>query len=153
MRVLVLLFLFAVPSYAQTWKAIVLEKARDGFDMRVVVEYSNGTERNAKAYKFDGSGDISAQLQAQIDAQLTRFAKIDTAIAAVTTGTKEPSPAPSPTPAPTPDESARATFFANYENLKRLHEAVSHKVLLPTDKEVTDLELLVKSQYKAGYFD
>lgn len=128
------------------WTATLKQLEKQSGQLRAIIVFDNGTDSIVREFTFSTAPDLK---QVAIDAiqQITALYNV-----AKTVSLGPIDLTPTPAPAPTQTELDKATFFANYTKLQDLKQAVDFKALDANSKDLADLEVLVKSQYKTEYF-
>lgn len=129
------------------WTASLSEKRRVGFQLRIAVIYTNGTENLKLEYTFDGNSDFDAFLKNRIKAQITSLEQIDDIAENYAVG-------PIALPVPTPDEVAKQAFIVllNDWKAKKLELEAATKGGVTTKLTQADVDAAL-SAWKAVYKD
>lgn len=135
--------------FAADWTASIAKKDREGFQLRLIVEYSNGTDKIVKEYRFDGE-NIDASLQQQVKAQLAKLAAIDSAVASLPTGTIAIIPDKLPDP-PTQDDLDLQAFSALVDHYRSVQAELKAGIDKVTQADLDAIAEQIKASFKDSY--
>lgn len=131
------------------WIAKLVKSVRNGKRLDVLIEYTDGTETFTDVLPVDQvpSDDFINKLVAtrisQLDNQDTLKGKLVDNTAII----------PAVTPTPTPAEQVRQAYRAQILLVKRLLAAVALGALPANDKQVTDAQEQLRTDFKPEYID
>jgi hypothetical protein len=131
-----------------TWTAQVLQSTQSAdLQLRIQVQYSNGTSSVVKDYHFDGSTNLSQALQAQIDSQLD-------ALNAIANYVPPTGIVPRSTPpVTTPPDPVAVDLTQKIAHLKAAKRAVDLGVITTVAAEYVAALNAVTAEYQAKYLD
>lgn len=148
MRKLLLFLSLCLPAslFGAGWTASIAEKPeRIGFQVRIVVVYTNGQQKEQQEYRFDG-GDVSGQLIARVRDVIAKLTAIDSAVAGV-----QPGPITVPDP-PVPDP-ARDAFVAVLRTYNATKHACELGLLDINGPEMMQAATDLKNKFTISYLD
>lgn len=134
-----------VPCFG-AWTASVDRRDREGFQLRVIVSFTDGSAVISREYRFDG-GNIDSDLKTRIQDQLSRLSAIDSEIATLPIGTIS-KPAD---PQPTVDDVAREAFLAALRAYNSAKHAADLGLIDPLGPEMTQASADLKNKFKVEY--
>lgn len=147
MRKLLLFLCLCLPAslFGAGWTASIVEKPeRIGFQVRIVVLYTDGQQKEQQEYRFDG-GDVNGQLIARVRDALAKLTALDSAVTGV-----QPGPITIPDPAPNPARDAFVVALQVYSSTKHACELGLMDINGP---EMTQASADLKNKFKIEYLD